>query len=111
MSIIFVIISVFWVFCAYKLVKQSSILSGLLVNFILLTIAWAGLNALLGLITLFDFIESINQDLIASLVQDRTSLGWILFYFTNSILNVIFGAFLVSSQIKKIRGRTIRLDL
>lgn len=103
MQIIFLLISFAWAFCSLRVLQRKSIaIQGLTVNFLLLTIAWAGLNVLLGLIQLFDFIESVDQDLIAGFIQDKASLGWILFCFTNGFLNMIIAAFLISSQIKKI---------
>ncbi len=108
MQIIFFVISIAWVFCAYKLLQQKILAreQGLMVNFLLLTIAWAGLNTLLGLIQLFDFIESIDQDLIAGFTRDKVSLGWIMFCFTNGLLNMIFVALLMLSRIKQAGGIT-----
>lgn len=103
MQITFILVSFIWVFIAYKLRQKNTITRrGLIINYLLLTIAWAGLNVLLGLILLFDFIESVDQNLIAGFMRDKVSLGWILFCFANGLLNMIFGAFLISGQIKKI---------
>lgn len=104
MKTIFVAVSIVWIFCAYKLLQRKILArEGLLVNFLLLTFAWAGLNTLLGLIQLFDFIESIDKDLMVALAQDLPSFAWIMFCFTNGFLNIVFGGFLILNQIK--RGR------
>lgn len=101
MKLFVVVLNCIWIISLAWVIRKDVwiVENKLSAQVILVTVAFAGLNMLMALMLIFDLMESTPDGLVKTMISQKATMGWLIFYAAGFTLNFLFGIRLVIKAI------------